>query len=44
MSREFKYMRPTLRASLMNTLSYNVARDARSVAIFEIGRVYLKQG
>ena len=44
MSREFKYMRPTLRASLMNTLSYNVARDARTVAIFEIGRVYLKQG
>ena len=43
MSREFKYMRPALRASLMNTLSYNVARDARSVAIFEIGRVYLKQ-
>ena len=44
MSRDFKYMRPTLRASLMNTLSYNVARDARSLAIFEIGRVYLKQG
>ena len=44
MSRDFKYMRPTLRASLMNTLSYNVARDARSAAIFEIGRVYLKQG
>ena len=44
MSREFKYMRPTLRASLRNTLSFNVARDARSVAIFEIGRVYLKQG
>ena len=43
MSRDFKYMRPTLRASLMNTLSYNVARDARSLAIFEIGRVYLKQ-
>ena len=44
MSREFKYMRPTLRASLMNTLSYNVARDARAVAIFEMGRIYLKQG
>ena len=29
MSREFKYMRPTLRASLMNTLAYNVARDTR---------------
>ncbi len=43
MSREFKYMRPTLRASLMNTLSYNVARDARAVAIFEIGRAYLRQ-
>ena len=43
MSRDFKYMRPTLRASLLNTLSYNAARDARSVAIFEIGRVYLKQ-
>ena len=44
MSREFKYMRPTLHASLMNTLSYNVARDARAVAIFEMGRIYLKQG
>jgi phenylalanyl-tRNA synthetase beta chain len=44
MSRDFKYMRPTLRASLMNTLSYNVARDARTAAIFEIGRVYLKRG
>ena len=44
MSRDFKYMRPTLRASLMNTLSYNVARDSRSLAIFEIGRVYLSQG
>ena len=44
MSRDFKYMRPTLRASLMNTLAYNVARDARSAAIFEIGRLYLKQG
>ncbi len=43
MSRDFKYMRPTLRASLLNTLSYNAARDARSVAIFEIGRVYLKR-
>ena len=43
MSRDFKYMRPTLRASIMNTLSYNIARDARSLAIFEIGRVYLKQ-
>ena len=32
MSRDFKYMRPTLRASLMNTLAYNVARDARSAA------------
>jgi phenylalanyl-tRNA synthetase beta chain len=44
MSRDFKYMRPTLRASLMNTLAYNVARDSRALAIFEIGRVYLKQG
>ena len=44
MSRDFKYMRPTLRSSLMNTLSYNVARDSRSLAIFEIGRVYLSQG
>ena len=43
MSREFKYMRPTLRSSLMNTLSYNVARDSRAIAIFEIGRIYLKQ-
>ena len=43
MSREFKYMRPTLRASLMNTLAYNVARGARSAALFEIGRVYLKR-
>ncbi len=43
MSREYQYMRPTLRASLLQTLASNLARQTESVGIFEIGRVYLKR-
>ena len=42
-SREYQYMRPTLRASLLHTLAFNTAHQADSVGIFEIGRVYLKR-
>ena len=42
-SRDYQYMRPTLRASLMTTLAFNTAHQAESVSIFEIGRVYLKR-
>ena len=42
-SREYQYMRPTLRSSLLHTLAFNTAHQADSVGIFEIGRVYLKR-
>lgn len=42
LSTEHEYMRPTLLASILNTLSEN-RRFVERVAIFEIGHVYLKK-
>ncbi|MSQ41307.1 MAG: phenylalanine--tRNA ligase subunit beta [Dehalococcoidia bacterium] len=44
MSRELEYLRTTLRASVLGTLSYNLRRQERSPRLFEAGRVYLPQG
>ncbi len=38
---DFKVMRTTMAASLLNAAAYNLARQQSSVEIFEIGRVYL---
>ena len=43
MSGDYQYLRPTLRASLMRTLSANLSHQKGSVSIFEIGRVYLRR-
>jgi phenylalanyl-tRNA synthetase beta chain len=43
MSRELEYLRPTLRASILGTLSYNLRRHELSPRLFEAGRVYLPQ-
>ena len=40
-SDEFGVMRTTMLPSLLNTAAYNLARQAESVKIFEVGRVYL---
>lgn len=40
-SDEFGVMRTTLLPGLLNTAAYNLARQAESVKIFEVGRVYL---
>jgi len=40
-SDEFGVMRTTMLPSLLNTTAYNLARQAESVKIFEVGRVYL---
>ncbi len=37
-------MRTTLSVSLLDTLVFNILRGARSVPIFEVGRVFLKDG
>jgi len=41
MSTDFEYLRPTLRASLLRTLAYNLRYLKESVGIFEVGKVYL---
>lgn len=41
MSEEYRYMRPTLRASLMRSLATNMSHQRGSVRIFEMGKVYL---
>ncbi|MBM3926278.1 MAG: phenylalanine--tRNA ligase subunit beta [SAR202 cluster bacterium] len=41
MSGDFEIMRPTLRVSIMRTLATNLSYQRGSVAIFELGRVYL---
>ncbi|MCD7974307.1 MAG: phenylalanine--tRNA ligase subunit beta [Phascolarctobacterium sp.] len=38
---DFKVMRTTMAASLLNAAAYNLARQQSSVGVFEIGRVYL---
>lgn len=38
---EFKVMRTTMAASLLNAAAYNLARQHSKVAVFEVGRVYL---
>ena len=38
---EFKVMRTTLIPGILNTVSYNLARQSGRVAIFEVGRVYV---
>lgn len=38
---EFKVMRTTMAASLLNAAAYNLARQHAKVAVFEVGRVYL---
>ena len=40
-SDEFGVMRTSMLPSLLNTAAYNLARQAESVKIFEVGRVYL---
>ena len=40
MSEEHRYLRPTLRASLMRTLASNLSYQKGSISMFEIGRVY----
>jgi len=43
MSVEYQYLRPTLRPSVMRTLSANLSYEKGPVSIFEIGRVYLRR-
>ena len=43
MSEEYRYLRPTIRASLMRTLASNLSYQKGSISIFEIGRVYLSR-
>ena len=43
LSQEQEYLRTTLRASILNTLAYNLRRQERSLRLFEVGRVYLPQ-
>lgn len=43
MSRDYQYMRPTLRASLLRTLANNLSHQPHSVTLFEIGKIYLKR-
>lgn len=38
---EFRVMRTTMAASLLNAAAYNLARQHSKVAVFEVGRVYL---
>ncbi len=38
---DFRVMRTTMAASLLNAAAYNLARQQSSVEIFEIGRIYL---
>lgn len=40
---DFKVMRTTMAVSLLNAAAYNMARQAGSAEIFEIGRVFLPQ-
>lgn len=42
-SDEFKVMRTTMLASILNTVSHNLSRQSESVKIFEVGRTYLPQ-
>ena len=40
MSKELEYLRPSLRASILSTLAYNLRHKEETVKIFEIGRIY----
>lgn len=40
---EFKILRTTLLASILQTVNYNVARRNEDLAIFEIGNIYLPE-
>ena len=41
LSDEFKVMRTSMLPGMLNTAAYNQARQAESVKIFEIGKVFL---
>ncbi|HHE41040.1 MAG TPA: phenylalanine--tRNA ligase subunit beta, partial [Dehalococcoidia bacterium] len=43
MSREFEYLRPSLRASLLDVIARNQHRDEGPVRIFELSRIYLQR-
>lgn len=43
MSREFEYLRTTLRHSVLGNLATNIPSNPGLIALFEVGRVYLPQ-
>jgi len=40
MSKELEFLRPSLRASILSTLVYNLRHKEETVKIFEVGRIY----